>query len=89
MKRNEVTPAEASKMLGIGRLYLYELLASGKIKGRKVLGRWLLSPLSVEAYRRGRVVQPSPRQRRVTTEQGQAHRSLRNREACGKHDGTR
>jgi excisionase family DNA binding protein len=57
MKPNEVTPAEAAKMLGVGRLYLYELLASGRIKGRKLLGRWLLSTSSVEAYRRGSFAQ--------------------------------
>lgn len=35
-------------------LYLYELLASGRIKGRKLLGRWLISTTSIEAYRRER-----------------------------------
>lgn len=52
MRGNETTPAGAAKMLGVGRLYLYELLASGRIKGRKVLGRWLISKQAVEAYRR-------------------------------------
>ena len=52
MRTDELTPADAAKMLGVGRLYLYDLLASGRIKGRKVLGRWLLSVQAVEAYRR-------------------------------------
>jgi excisionase family DNA binding protein len=46
-----MTPAEAAKALGVGRLYLYELLASGLIKGRKVLGRWLVSRAEIEQYR--------------------------------------
>ncbi len=52
MKRPEVTATEAAKILGVGRLYMYELLASGRIEGRKVLGRWLVSIREVEAYRR-------------------------------------
>jgi excisionase family DNA binding protein len=52
MRANEVTAAQAARALGVGRLYLYELLASGRIKGRKVLGRWLLSRRAIEAYRR-------------------------------------
>jgi excisionase family DNA binding protein len=63
MNRNEVTPVEAAKMLGVGRLYLYELLASGRIKGRKVLGRWLLSKQAVEAYRQER----RPKEQRKTS----------------------
>ena len=54
MRRNELTPVEAAKILGVVRLYLYELLASGRIKGRKMLGRWLLSTQAVEAYRNKR-----------------------------------
>ncbi len=52
MRADEVTAVEAARALGVGRLYIYELLASGRIKGRKVLGRWLLSRQAVEAYRR-------------------------------------
>ena len=52
MKRNEITAGEAARSLGVGRLYLYELLASGRIEGRKLLGRWLVSARTVEAYRR-------------------------------------
>lgn len=51
-KTEEITPAEAAGVLGVGRLYVYELLASGRIKARKVLGRWLLSRRAVQAYRR-------------------------------------
>lgn len=54
MRTDEMTPVEAAKVLGVGRLYVYELLASGRIKGRRVLGRWLVSGRSVEAYREGR-----------------------------------
>ena len=52
MKASELAPVDAARVLGVGRLYVYELLASGRIKGRKVLGRWLLSKESVDAYRR-------------------------------------
>lgn len=52
MKADEMTAVEAAKALGVGRLYVYELLASGRIRGRKVLGRWLLSRQAIEAYRR-------------------------------------
>lgn len=50
--KNELTPIEASKKLGVGRLYVYELLASSRLKARKVLGRWLISRREVESYRR-------------------------------------
>lgn len=51
MKVEELTPAEAARTLGVGRLYLYELLASGLLRGRKVLGRWLVSRREIERYR--------------------------------------
>ena len=50
--KNELTPNEASKKLGVGRLYVYELLACSRLKARKVLGRWLISRRDVESYRR-------------------------------------
>jgi excisionase family DNA binding protein len=52
MRTDEMTPVDAARMLGVGRLYVYELIASGRIKARKVLGRLLLSRQAVEAYRR-------------------------------------
>jgi excisionase family DNA binding protein len=52
IRANEVTVAQAARALGVARMYVYELLASGRIKGRKVLGRWLLSRRAIEAYRR-------------------------------------
>ena len=52
MKADELTPVEVAKALGVGRLYLYELLASGRIAGRKILGRWLIHRSAIEAYRR-------------------------------------
>jgi excisionase family DNA binding protein len=50
--KNELTPNEASKHLGVGRLYVYELLACSRLKARKILGRWLISRRDVESYRR-------------------------------------
>jgi excisionase family DNA binding protein len=52
MKTDELTAGDAARTLGVGRLYLYELLASGRIKGRKVLGRWLIPRLTIDTYRR-------------------------------------
>lgn len=50
---NDLTPAEASKALGVSRLYIYELLASSRLKARKIMGRWLIPRTEIEAYRRG------------------------------------
>lgn len=50
--KEELTPTETSKALGVGRLYIYELLASSRLKARKVLGRWLIPRSEVESYRR-------------------------------------
>ena len=50
-KADDLTPVEAARLLGVGRLYVYELLASGLIKGRKLLGRWVVSRTEVERYR--------------------------------------
>jgi excisionase family DNA binding protein len=50
--RNELTPTQVSKALGVGRLYVYELLASSRLRARKVLGRWLIERSEVDAYRR-------------------------------------
>jgi len=50
--KNELTPGEVGKALGVGRLYVYELLASARLKGRKVMDRWLIPSSEVEAYRR-------------------------------------
>jgi excisionase family DNA binding protein len=52
--RKELTPSEVSKILGVGRLYVYELLAASRIKARKVLGRWLIPRSEVNSYRRNR-----------------------------------
>jgi len=50
--KKELTPLEACESLGVGRLYIYELLASGRIRGRKMLGRWLIPRSQIEMYRR-------------------------------------
>jgi excisionase family DNA binding protein len=52
MKTDELIAGDAARTLGVGRLYLYELLASGRIKGRKVLGRWLIPRPAIDTYRR-------------------------------------
>ena len=52
--KNELTPQEVSKALGVGRLYVYELLASSRLKARKVLGRWLIPRSEVKTYQRRR-----------------------------------
>lgn len=68
--KDELTPIEASKALGIGRLYVYELLASSRIKARKVLGRWLIPRREVESYRR-RNSKPARHQGRVNSARNQ------------------
>jgi len=50
--KNEVTPVVAARLLGVSRLYVYELLASGLLKGRKVMDRWLILSTEIERYRR-------------------------------------
>lgn len=50
--KNRMTPREVAQELGVGRLYVYELLASGLLKGRQVMGRWLIRGAEVKRYRR-------------------------------------
>jgi excisionase family DNA binding protein len=52
MKKNEITPRQAAKMLGVGRPYVYELLGAGLLRGRQVLGRWLIPVAEVNRYQR-------------------------------------
>ncbi len=49
MKELTVTTTEAARRLGIRLDYLYMLLRSGKLAGRKKDGRWLISAESVTA----------------------------------------
>jgi len=48
-KDQEITPIEAARKLGVGLDYLYSLLWTGKLAGRKTGNRWRVSLASVEA----------------------------------------
>jgi excisionase family DNA binding protein len=48
----EITAVEAARRLGVGLDYLYGLIWTGKLLGRKVGGRWRVSVESVEARSR-------------------------------------
>lgn len=47
-RKQELTAVEAARMLGVGLDYLYGLLWTGKIEGRKKASRWVISAASVE-----------------------------------------
>jgi excisionase family DNA binding protein len=46
-KENEVSAVEAARRLGVGLDYVYSLIWTGKLEGRKVNQRWLVSETSV------------------------------------------
>jgi excisionase family DNA binding protein len=48
-KEREVSAVEAARKLGVGLDYLYSLLWTGKLKGRKVGKQWRISAEAVEA----------------------------------------
>jgi excisionase family DNA binding protein len=48
-KQTEMTAIAAAKILGVGLDYLYSLLWTGKLKGRKAGERWLIPASAVEA----------------------------------------
>jgi excisionase family DNA binding protein len=48
-KQLELTPRDAAQKLGVGLDYLYSLLWTGKLQGRKVGKRWLIPTEAVEA----------------------------------------
>ena len=48
-KQTELTAVEAARKLGVGLDYLYSLLWTGKLPGRKVGKRWLIPAEAVEA----------------------------------------
>jgi len=48
MKQTEVSAIEAARRLGLGLDYLYSLLWTGKLKGRKVGKRWRIPVEAVE-----------------------------------------
>jgi excisionase family DNA binding protein len=47
--RSEVTPIQAARTLKVGLDYLYSLLWTGKLQGRKVDRRWRIPAEAVEA----------------------------------------
>jgi len=53
-KPKELTAVEAARKLGVGLDYLYSLLWTGKLPGRKVGKRWLIPAKAVEAKLRRR-----------------------------------
>jgi excisionase family DNA binding protein len=46
--KNEITPKEAARMLGVRLDYLYPLIWAGKLEARKVDGRWLIPQTAVQ-----------------------------------------
>ena len=48
-KKKELTAVEAARRLGIGLDYLYSLIWTGKLKGRKAGDRWLIPASAVKA----------------------------------------
>jgi excisionase family DNA binding protein len=48
-KQTELTAIEAARKLGVGLDYLYGLVWTGKVLGRKEGKRWRISHASVEA----------------------------------------
>lgn len=50
----EITAIEAARRLNVGLDYLYSLLWTGKLSGRKTNGRWTVSVQAVEERARAR-----------------------------------
>jgi excisionase family DNA binding protein len=53
MPETEISPAEASRRLGVELGYVYSLIWSGKLAARKLDGRWLVSKQAVDARLQG------------------------------------
>jgi excisionase family DNA binding protein len=47
-KNTEITAIEAARRLGVGLDYLYGLLWTGRLSGRKVGGRWRVTVTAIE-----------------------------------------
>ncbi|HWZ45956.1 MAG TPA: helix-turn-helix domain-containing protein [Candidatus Saccharimonadales bacterium] len=47
--QKELSAIEAARRLGVGLDYLYSLLWTGKLQGRKVGEQWRIPPEAVEA----------------------------------------
>jgi excisionase family DNA binding protein len=56
-KEKELTAIEAARRLGVGLDYLYSLVWTGKLQGRKVGKQWRITLESVEARLRKRAEQ--------------------------------
>ena len=48
-KEKELSAIEAARRLGVGLDYLYSLLWTGKLQGRKVAKQWRIPAEAVEA----------------------------------------
>jgi excisionase family DNA binding protein len=48
-KEKEVSAIEAARRLGVGLDYVYSLLWTGKLQGRKVGKQWRISAEAIEA----------------------------------------
>lgn len=47
-KEKEVPAIQAARILGVGLDYLYSLLWTGKLSGRKLAGRWRIPMKAIE-----------------------------------------
>lgn len=63
--RSEVTVREAAELLNKRLDETYKLVQSGRLRGRKLVGRWLIRMSSVEDYKRGMEARMRIRARRV------------------------
>ncbi len=52
--QKEISAVQAARRLGVGLDYLYALLWTGKLEGRKVCQRWRVSESAVEQRLRER-----------------------------------
>ena len=55
-QKRDLTAIEAARRLGVGLDYLYGLLWTGKLKGRKFENRWRIPAAAVEARLKRRKV---------------------------------
>lgn len=54
MQAKELTAIEAARRLGVNLDYLYRLLLTGRLQGRRKDGRWLIPVAAVEARLKAR-----------------------------------
>ena len=52
--KNELSAIESARRLGVGLDYLYSLLWTGKLQGRKIGGHWRIPLEAVQARLRER-----------------------------------